>query len=139
MQNIAGYNILFKLNNKLIAGDTSSDLAIAAKVKESLTKADKGNSRKEVTGHDVTFSTNGVMQLLETEEKTASLDSSDLMALALKKGEAAEIEFIYIRGEMQSYKGKMIITSYNETSDAEGNATYSLNCSVSGELTPMEA
>ena len=139
MQNIAGYNILFKLNKKLIAGETSSDLAVSAKVKDSLTKADKGNTRREVTGHDITFSTNGVMQLLQEQEKTSSLDAADLLALALKKGEEAEIEFIYTRGEMQSYKGVMIITSYNETADAEGNATYALNCSVSGELTPVTA
>lgn len=138
MQNIAGYNILFKINTKLIAGDTSSDLSIAAKVKETLTKGDKGNARREVTGHDITFSTNGVMQLLEEQEKTISLDAQDLMTLALKKGQEAEIDFIYVRDPMQSYQGKMIITSYNETTDAEGNATFALNCSVSGALTPVE-
>lgn len=139
MENIAGYNILFKLNDKLIAGETSSSIDIAAKVKESLTKADKGNTKRDVTGHDVTFSTNGVMQLLETEEKTTSLDAADLMELALLKGQEALIPFVYTRGSMQSYKGTMIITSYNETTDAEGNATYALNCSVSGELTPVTA
>lgn len=137
MENIAGYSIIFKLNDKLIAGDTSSSLDIAAKVKESLTKADKGNTQRDVTGHDVTFSTGGVMQLLEAEEKTASLDADDLMELALRSGTAAKIPFIYSRGGLKSYKGTMIITSYNETTDAEGNATYSLNCSVSGELTPV--
>lgn len=137
MENIAGYSILFKLNDKLIAGDTSSSLDIAAKVKESLTKADQGNTQRDVTGHDVTFSTSGVMQLLEEEEKTTSLDADDLMGLALLKGTAAKIPFVYSRGSLKSYKGVMIITSYNETTDAEGNATYALNCSVSGELVPV--
>jgi hypothetical protein len=136
MENIAGYSIVFKLkDNKLIAGDTSSSLDIAARVKESLTKADNGNTQRDVTGHDITFSTSGVMQLLETEEKQVSLDAEDLMELALLKGSAAKIPFVYTRGSMKSYKGIMIITSYNETTDAEGNATYALNCSVSGELT----
>lgn len=137
MENIAGYSILFRLNEKLIAGDTSSSLDIAAKVKESLTKADQGNTQRDVTGHDVTFSTSGVMQLLEEEEKTTSLDADDLMGLALLKGTAAKIPFVYSRGSLKSYKGVMIITSYNETTDAEGNATYALNCSVSGELVPV--
>ena len=137
MENIAGYSIVFKLNDKLIAGDTSSNLDIAAKVKESLTKADKGNTQRDVTGHDVTFSTNGVMQLLETEEKKVSLDADDLMQMALLKGTAAKIPFVYTRGTLKAYKGIMIITSYNETTDAEGNATYALNCSVSGEFTPV--
>lgn len=134
MENIAGYSIIFKLNDKLIAGDTSSSLDIAAKVKESLTKADQGNTQRDVTGHDVTFSTSGVMQLLETEEKKVSLDADDLMGLALLTGTQAKIPFVYTRGGLQPYKGTMIITSYNETSDAEGNATYALNCSVSGKF-----
>lgn len=136
MENIAGYSILFKLNDKLIAGDTSSTIDIAARVKESLTKADQGNTQRDVTGHDVTFSTGGVMQLLETEEKKVSLDADDLMELALLKGSAAKIPFLYTRGALKPYKGVMIITSYNETTDAEGSATYSLNCSVSGEFKP---
>lgn len=129
-----GYSILFKLADKTLVAETSSSLDVAARVKESLTKADQGNTKREVTGHDVTFSTNGVMRLLEQQAKLQSLDSDDLMALALKKGEEALIDFVYVRGSGKNYKGQMIITSYNETADAEGNATYALNCSVSGEL-----
>lgn len=137
MASMEGYSILFKLNDKTLVAETSSSLDITARVKESITKADQGNTTREVTGHDVTFSTNGVMRLLEQTAKLQSLDSDDLMALALKKGEEAEIDFVYVRGSGKNYKGQMIITSYNETADAEGNATYALNCSVSGELTEV--
>lgn len=138
MASMEGYSILFKLNDKTLVAETSSSLDIAARVKESLSKADQGNTKREVTGHDVTFSTNGVMRLLEGDEKLQSLDSDDLMALALKTGEEATIDFVYVRGSGKDYKGQMIITSYNETADAEGNATYALNCSVSGKLDEVE-
>lgn len=139
MATIQGYNILFKFSDKALIGETSSSLDISAKVKESLTKADKGNTKREVTGHDVTFSVNGVMELNESTGTVTALDSDALIAEALKTGEASLIDFVYTRGNGKAYKGKAIITSYSESADAEGNATYTLNCSVSGDLTQVTA
>ena len=136
MATIPGYNIAFTIDGKACVGETSSNLDISATVKESLTKADKGNKRREVTGHDVTFSINGVMMLNE-DGSTASLDADALINLALTVGEASVVPFVYTRGEGKGYKGDMIITSYSEAADAEGNATYTLNCSVSGALTQV--
>jgi predicted secreted protein len=138
MPTIQGCNVLFKLSDKTLVGETSSSLDISAKVKESLTKADKGNTKREVTGHDVTFSVNGVMELNESTGTVSILDSDALIAEALKKGDESLIDFVYTRGGGKAYTGKAIITSYSESADAEGNATYTLNCSVSGDLTQAE-
>lgn len=138
MPTIQGYNVLFKLKDKTLVGETSSSLDISAKVKESLTKADKGNTKREVTGHDVTFSVNGVMELNESTGTVSILDSDALIAEALKKGDESLIDFVYTRGGGKAYTGKAIITSYSESADAEGNATYTVNCSVSGDLTQVE-
>ena len=138
MPKIQGYNVLFKLHDKTLVGETSSSLDISAKVKESLAKEDKGNTQREVTGHDVTFSVNGIMELNESTGTVSSLDSDELIAEALKTGESSLISFVYTRGGGKAYKGKAIITSYSESADAEGNATYTLNCSVSGYLTQAE-
>lgn len=136
MAKIAGYDIVFTLNGKDIVGQTSSSLAIAAKIKESLTKADKGNTRREVVGQDITFSVDGVMELLP-DNTTQSLDSDALIELAMAKGEASVIPFVNTRGDGTAYKGNCIITNYSETANAEGEATYSLSCSVSGEMTKV--
>ena len=139
MSTVQGYDILFKLNSKMVVGETSSSLDISAKVKESLSKADKGNTRREVSGHDVTFSINGAMELVDDSGTTTSLDADDLIDLSLKVGNQAAIPFTYVRGTGKAYQGNMIITGYSESSDADGNATYTLNCSVSGDFKPVTA
>lgn len=136
MAKIAGYDIVFTLNDKDIVGQTSSSLAIAAKIKESLTKADKGNTRREVVGQDVTFTVDGAMELL-ADGSTQALDADALIDLAMAKGEASVIPFVNTRGDGTAYKGSCIITNYTETANAEGEATYSLSCSVSGEMTKV--
>lgn len=130
-----GYNFFMKIQDKTLAGETQTDLNISATEKTSLTKADKGNAKTQVTGHEVTFAVNGVMEI-NGEGETTSLDSDALLEQSLKNGEQAIVPFVYNRGDGKSYTGNMVITSYGESTNAEGEATYSLNVKVSGEMTP---
>ena len=131
---MTGYNILFEIDGKTVAGETDSNLSIAPTVKESLFKADKGNKRREVSGHDITFAINGSMYIND-DVTTSDLDSDDIIDMAMKKGTGAVFPFVYRRDTGKSYQGKFIITGYTETPNADGTATFSLNCSVSGAMT----
>ena len=122
-----------KLNNKLIAGETQSDLSIAATEKSSLTKADKGNAQTEISGHEITINVNGVMTIGDEGAATA-MDGDALIAQALKVGEDAKIPFVYVREGASSYSGTAVMTSYSESTNAEGEATYSMTLKVSGEM-----
>ena len=105
-QSINGYDIIFQAvigeQKKLFAGTKSNNFNLNPKVKESITKEDKGTSNKKITGY--------------------------------------EIEFVYGNPAPgnTAYKGKMVITGYSESTDAEGEATYSLNCSGITKLTKEE-
>lgn len=131
-----GFNFFFKLNDKLIAGETQSDLSISATEKSSLTKADKGNAQTEISGHEITANVSGAMEVNDSGQ-TTSLDADALMEQSLKKGEDSVIPFVYTRGDAKAYKGNCVITSYSESSNAEGEATWSLTIKVSGEMTPV--
>ena len=98
MSQINGYNILFRQGEKLFAGTTSNTFTLTPKVKESLTKEDKGTTNKIVTGEVLDF----------------------------VYGDPAPGNTVQ--------KGKMIITSYSETTNADGEATYSLSCSAVSKL-----
>ncbi len=58
-----GYNIALKLNGKTIVGRTQDDLTIAAKIKESLTKDDAGETQYSVNGHDVTIKASALAEV----------------------------------------------------------------------------
>lgn len=133
---MVGYNMLFTFNGKSIAGETDSNLALSAIVKESLYKSDKGAKRKEVTGHDGTFAINGAA-IINEDGSATELDADDLIDMALKTGPDSIFEFVYKRDKGQTYKGNMIITGYTETPNADSNVTYALNCSLSGKLIPV--
>lgn len=131
-----GFNFFMQLNGKNLAGETQTDLNVTATEKSSLTKADKGNAQTQISGHEVAFNVNGVMEINEQGETTA-IDSNELLELSLKTGEDALVPFVYNRGNGKSYSGKIVITSYSESTNAEGEATFSLSVKVSGEMTPV--
>lgn len=134
MAQINGYNILFKQGEKLFAGTTSNTFTLTPKVKESLTKEDEGTTNKVVTGYDTEFTVDGVMELNEEGQEENRLDREDIIAL-VKAG--VPLDFVYGNPAAGSkvQKGKMIVTSYSETTNAEGEATYSLSCSGVSKLT----
>lgn len=132
-----GFNFFLTLEGKTLAGETQSDMNVSATEKSSLTKADKGNAQTMISGHEVAFNVNGVMEVNEDGEATA-LDSDELLERALKVGEEAKIPFTYTRGSGKSYTGNIVISSYSESTNAEGEATYSLSVKVSGEMKPVD-
>ena len=140
-QSINGYDIIFQAvigeQKKLFAGTKSNNFNLNPKVKESITKEDKGTSNKKITGYDTEFTVDGVMEINEAEEKTKRLDRNDVIDWVMA---GDPIEFVYGNPAPgnTAYKGKMVITGYSESTDAEGEATYSLNCSGITKLTKEE-
>ena len=60
---VEGYNIALTIGGKTLCGRTQDDLTIAAKVKESITKDDEGETQRRITGHDVSFSVSGLIEV----------------------------------------------------------------------------
>ena len=136
MKKQLGFNFFFQLDGKNVGGETQSDLSISATEKSSLTKADKGNAQTEVSGHEVTANISGV-SVVNEDGSTEVLDADILMEQSLKVGADSVIPFVYTRGEAKAYKGNCVITSYSESTNAEGEATWSLSIKVSGAMTPV--
>ena len=130
-----GYNIAFKVNSKTLAGRTQDDMTISAVTKDSITKDDGGNTKSTVTGHDVTFRAAGLMDATKGAE--GKLGRDEIIELALKKGDAAKIPFVYGPTDGTQYQGTAVITGYSESTNAQGEATYSLDFKVSGEMTKV--
>lgn len=130
---VEGYNIALTIGGKTLCGRTQDDLTIAAKVKESITKDDEGETQRRITGHDVSFSVSG---LIEVGNSVATkLDRDDVIAMALAKGSQAEVTVVYSCASGDSYTGTAIITNYTESSNSEDDATYGLDLQISGEFT----
>lgn len=127
-----------KLQDKTIGGETQSDLSVSATEKSSLTKADKGNAQTEVSGHEITINVSGAM-VVNKDGSTEVMDAEMLMEQSLKTGAESVIPFAYIRGDASEYSGNAVITSYGESTNAEGEATYSLALKVSGGMTKKTA
>lgn len=133
---IQGYNIAFKVEGKTLAGRTQDDLSISALTKESQTKDDGGNTNSVVTGHDVTFKAAGIMDAGSGQ----NLGRDEIIELALKTGDAAKIPVTYGpgTGTGATYHGVAVITGYTESTSANGEATYSLDCKIAGEFTKVD-
>lgn len=136
MKKQLGFDFFFQLDGKNVGGETQSDLSISATEKSSLTKADKGNAQTEVSGHEVTANISGV-SVVNEDGSTEVLDADILMEQSLKVGAESVIPFVYTRGEAKAYKGNCVITSYSESTNAAGEATWSLSIKVSGAMTPV--
>ena len=130
-----GYNVAFKISGKTIVGRTQDDLTIAARVKESLTKDDQGDTQREVIGHDVTFKASALMVVANTD--AAKLDRDDVIALALAKGTSAVVPVTYEATGGDIYGGNAIITNYTESSNASDDATISIDFQITGTFSPV--
>ncbi|WP_322290568.1 phage tail tube protein [Paratractidigestivibacter sp.] len=137
---ILGYNIGIQLGGKTIVGRTQEDLSISAKIKESITKDDQGETQRVVTGHDVTFKISALSTVSATGE-TTKLDRDEVMALALKKGSEAIIAVKYVCSDGDTYGGNAIITGFSESSSADptSDTTISLDLQSSGEFAKVTA
>ena len=58
----------------------------------------------------------------------------DLMGNALKNGADSEIPFVYQRASGKAYTGKLIITSYAESTNSEDVGTWSMGVKVIGNM-----
>lgn len=130
-----GYNFRFKVGGHNFIGVTQDDMTITPTTKESITKDDQGNRRRAVTGQDITFKVAGILDLNGTGGTDNDMD--DIIALALAKGDAAEVTFVYTRGTGQAYTGSAVITGYSESTPADGDGTYTLDFAVSGAMTAV--
>lgn len=130
-QEINGFDIVFRAvvdgQKKLFAGTKSNTFNINPKVKESITKENKGTSSKKIVGYDTEFSVDGVMEINEKEETTKRLDRDGVIDLVIA-GNPLDYTYGNLGVGNTIRKGKMVITSYSESTDAEGEATYSLSC-----------
>lgn len=130
-----GYNFRFKVGGKNFIGVTQDDMTITPTTKESITKDDAGARKRAVTGQDITFRVSGIMDLNGTSGTDNDMD--DIIELALSKGDNAEVTFVYTRGTGQAYTGTAVMTGYTETTPAEGDATYTIDFAVSGEMSAV--
>ncbi len=129
-----GYNIAFKVNSKTFAGRTQDNLTITPTIKDSITKDDAGAKNNAVTGHEVTFSCQGLVVLSETGV-TTKLFRDDIVELALATGDSAIIPFTYKASSGGTLSGNAVITGYSEDSNSEDEATYSVDLKSSGTIT----
>lgn len=130
---VEGYNIALKVGNKTLAGRTQDDLSITPTTKESITKDDAGNKQSRVTGHEVTFSCQGLVDV--TAGATTKMSRDEIIALALATGSSAEVTVLYTCSGGASYTGTAVPTGYTESSNSEDEATYSIDFRVSGAFT----
>lgn len=129
---VAGYNIAFKIGGSTLAGRTQDDLTIAARTKESITKDDQGATQSSINGHDITFRATG---LIDVTGGTNMLDRDDILEDVLKTGSSAIIAFTYTTVGGKVLSGNCVITNYSESSNAEDDATYTVDFKTTGPVT----
>lgn len=129
---VAGYNIAFKIGGSTFAGRTQDDLTIAARTKESITKDDQGSTQSSINGHDITFRATG---LVDVTGGTNILDRDDIIEDVLKTGSSAILAFTYTTTGGKVLSGNCVITNYSESSNAEDDATYTIDLRTTGSVT----
>ena len=129
---VAGYNIAFKIGGSTFAGRTQDDLTIAARTKESITKDDQGSTQSSINGHDITFRATG---LVDVTGGTNILDRDDIIEDVLKTGSSAILAFTYTTTGGKVLSGNCVITNYTESSNAEDDATYTIDFRTTGAVT----
>lgn len=132
---VAGYNIAFKIGGSTFAGRTQDDLTIAARTKESITKDDQGSTQSSINGHDITFRATG---LVDVTGGTNILDRDDIIEDVLKTGSSAILAFTYTTTGGKVLSGNCVITNYSESSNAEDDATYTIDLRTTGAVTFAE-
>lgn len=129
---LEGYNVALKIGTKTVVGRTQDDLTIAARTIDSITKDDAGESNMSVTGHDVSFSTSGMMAVGNSE--SSKLDRDDMIEQSLKKGNAAIVAIVYEATGGDKYGGNAIMMRYGESTSATEIGTWSADWQIVGEF-----
>ena len=136
---VSGYNVLLKINSKTILGVTQDELQVSAQTKDSITKDDAGTKNSEVTGHEITFTTTGLVEVAASGD-TNKLDADDLIELSLKTGSEAKVPFVYDRGTgLDNYSGNCVMTDYSESTpaDPDSDTTFSATWKVTGAMSKV--
>ena len=129
---LEGYNVALKIGTKTVVGRTQDDLTIAARTIDSITKDDAGESNMAVTGHDVSFSTSGMMAV--GNSVSSKLDRDDMIEQSLKKGDAAIVAIVYEATGGDKYGGNAIMMQYRESTNATDIGTWSADWQIVGEF-----
>jgi len=133
-----GRNILLKYDTgttkKLFAGTTSNSFDLSIETTEALTKSDAGQPRIIGTKQTGSISIEGLVTINEAGDVANQVDKNDIMDLVLAR---VAIDFVYGPAGSGSVvrKGKVLLTSYSESSDSEGLATFSVSGTISGAIT----
>ena len=130
-----GYNIAFKVGTKTLAGRTQDNFNITPVTKESITKDDAGNKNQQVSGHDVSFSCQGLVNLSNPTGVTNRLTRDEIVEMALATGAAATYTFTYAASSGKQLSGSCVVTGYLESSNSEDEATYTVDFKTTGALT----
>ena len=133
LSELEGYNIATKINGKTVVGLTQDDLSVSPVIKESITKADAGNKRRKVTGHDVTISMTA--NLCVGTAGANEFGRDDLLAQSLKKGDEAEIPVLYACEGGANYSGTAVMSSYSESTNSEDIGQVTIELTISGDFT----
>lgn len=111
---------------KALAGLTQCDLSLSTVFATSQTKEDK-NPKDDAERVDWEVSVQG-----EFGRETADNMTAGDVKNNIKQGTKAEV--VYKIGEMASYKGVALVTSYTETKPVDGKITYSATFKGSSKL-----
>ena len=143
---VTGYNILLKIDydgtSKFLGGVTEENLAITARTKTRIRKEDLGVETTVKTGYDTEFTISGVSEINEAGDAATRLDKTDIIDMTIDLVNQ-ELDFVYgpkspTVGDV-TYTGKLIVLGYSEATNADGEATYSLNCRANTGLTKVTA
>lgn len=134
---INGSDILLSVGGKAVGHCTSHTLTFNSETKDRAVKpaADQGYSAglwkgKGVTGLSISISAEGLRFYGESE------NGYDEIAAKWGKGQAVEVKAFQREGDASPYvQGNFVITSLEETSPAQDDATYSISLESDGEPT----
>ena len=132
-QVIKGDDIIVHLDDKRALHATSHSLSVTVDVVEFKSKDTTGT---ETEPGDSSWNVKVDAFVVVQEDATAH-SAEDMLSLMLQKKKWPVTILSPIKGLKKHYKGIGIITSFELSSSAKENATYSATITGSGELTPV--
>jgi len=121
-------------NDLIFAGTTGNTFERNIEAITALTKQDGGSPRYLGGTASGSISIEGLVTINEAGDDATQVDKDDIIDLVEAK---ALIDFVYggtTSGDVVR-KGKILLTSYSETTDSEGLATFSVSGEISGAIT----
>lgn len=135
MNYINGSDLLLKVGGKAVGHCTTHTITMNSETKDRSVKPIASAAKssglwkgKGVTGLSITIKADGLRFYEETE------NGYEELAPKWGKGESVEVESFKREGDSAPYvKGKFVISSLEETSPAQDDATYSISLENAGE------